>query len=80
MTKHEPIAKGETVSPTRTMFDASVRGQLVEDVSHIVRCAPFIARLGNHHFTSGLATELADAVDLLNCKVADLKEAEGASR
>jgi hypothetical protein len=67
-------------SPTRTMFDASVQGQLVEDISQIVRCAPFIARMANRHFTPGLASELADAVDLLNCKVADLKEAEGASR
>lgn len=67
-------------SPTRSMFDASVQGQLIEDVSNIVRCAPFIARLPNRHFTVGLASELANAVDLLNCKVADLREAEGAGR
>jgi hypothetical protein len=67
-------------SPTQTMFEASVQGQLVEDVSNIVRCAPFIARMANRHFTVGLAGELANAVDLLACKVADLKEAEGAGR
>jgi hypothetical protein len=32
------------------------------------------------HFTPGLTSELAAAVDLLACKVADLKEAEGADR
>lgn len=74
--------KADTVaeSPTRLMLDASVTGQLTEDISHIVRAAPFILRCQNRHFTPGLASELANAVDLLNCKVADLREAEGASR
>lgn len=65
---------------TRIMLDQSAQSQIVEDVSHIVRCAPFIARCPNRHFGPGLASELAEAVDLLACKVADLKEAEGADR
>jgi hypothetical protein len=69
-------------APTATTIalDISVREQIVEDVSHIVRCAPFIARCHSRYFSPGLASELANAVDILNCKVADLKEAEGADR
>jgi hypothetical protein len=64
----------------RVLLEQSAQGQIVEDVSHIVRAAPFIARCPNRLFTIGLASELAEAVDLLACKVADLREAEGADR
>jgi hypothetical protein len=65
---------------TRVLLEQSVCAQVVEDVSAVVRVAPFLARLPNRFFTPGLAGELAEAVDILACKVADLKEAEGASR
>lgn len=65
---------------SRVLWEQSAQAQIVEDVSQIVRCAPFIARCPNRCFTTGLASELAAAVDLLACKVADLKGAEGASR
>jgi hypothetical protein len=65
---------------SRVLWEQSAQAQIVEDVSQIVRCAPFIARCPNRCFTSGLAAELAEAVDILACKVADLKEAEGANR
>lgn len=64
----------------RVMLEQSAKAQIIEDVSDVVRCAPFIARCPNRLFDPGLASELADAVDLLACKVADLKEAEGANR
>jgi hypothetical protein len=65
---------------TRVLLEQSAQAQIIEDVSEIVRCAPFIARCPVRFFTSGLASELANAVDLLACKVADLREAEGANR
>jgi len=65
---------------TRIMLHQSVQGQLTEDVSNIVRCAPWIARCPVSAFTPGLSSELAEAVDLLACKVADLREAEDAGR
>lgn len=65
---------------SRVLWEQSAKAQVVEDVSAVVRVAPFLARCANRHFTPGLASELADAVDLLACKVADLKEAEGANR
>lgn len=67
-------------SPALQMLEASHRDQIIEDVSNIVRCAPWIARCPVRFFTPGLASELAMAVDLLACKVADLREAEGADR
>jgi hypothetical protein len=66
--------------PVLVALEASVKDAIVEDVSHIIRCAPFIARYPVRLFDAGLIHELAEAVDLLNCKVADLKEAEGAGR
>ena len=65
---------------TRVLLEQSATAQIVEDVSQIVRCAPFIARCPNRMFTVGLASELAEAVDILACKVADLREAEDAGR
>jgi hypothetical protein len=65
---------------SRVLWEQSAQSQIIEDVSHIVRCAPFIARCHNRFFGPGLASELANAVDILACKVADLKEAEGANR
>lgn len=65
---------------TRVLLEQSAAAQIVEDVSHIVRCAPFVACCPARLFTPGLASELAEAVDILACKVADLREAEGASR
>lgn len=65
---------------TRVLLEQSAKGQVIEDVSHVVRVAPFLARFPNRFFTPGLASELAEAVDILACKVADLKEAEGADR
>jgi hypothetical protein len=64
----------------RIMLEQSARSQIIEDVSEVVRVAPFIARYPARMFDAGLASELADAVDILACKVADLREAEGASR
>jgi hypothetical protein len=65
---------------TRVLLEQSACAQIVEDVSQIVRAAPFVARTPLRFFTPGLASELAEAVDILACKVADLKEAEGANR
>ena len=65
---------------TRVLLEQSAQAQIIEDVSHIVRVAPFLARYPARFFTPGLASELADAVDLLACKVADLREAKGANR
>jgi hypothetical protein len=63
---------------SRVLWEQSAQAQLVEDVSHDRPLAPFIMRCSVRMFSTGLASELADAVDLLACKVADLKEAEGA--
>jgi hypothetical protein len=68
------------VRPQLIGFEISCREALIEDVSHIVRCAPFIARYPARLFSPGLASELAEAVDILNCKVAELREAEDAGR
>lgn len=68
------------MNPQLIGFEISCREALIEDVSHIVRCAPFIARYPARMFSSGLSSELANAVDILNCKVAELKEAEDAGR
>jgi hypothetical protein len=65
---------------TRVMLEQSAQAQIIEDVSEVVRVAPFIARCPVRCFSPGLASELANAVDLLACKVADLREAEGADR
>lgn len=65
---------------SRVLWEQSTQAQIIEDVSQIVRCAPFIARCPVRCFTPGLASELAEAVDILACKVADLREAEGADR
>lgn len=67
-------------APTRALLEESVRSQIIEDVSHIVRCAPFIDRYPTRLFTPGLASELEEAVGTLARKVASLKEAEGADR
>jgi hypothetical protein len=65
---------------SRVLWEQSAQAQIVEDVSHVVRVAPFLARYPTRLFTAGLASELAEAVDILACKVADLQEAEGADR
>lgn len=65
---------------TRVLLEQSTSAQIVDDIANIVRCAPFVARCPNRMFTAGLASELAEAVNILACKVADLKEAEGADR
>jgi hypothetical protein len=65
---------------TRVLLEQSAHAQIIEDVAQIVRVAPFVARCPSRMFTPGLASELAEAVDILACKVADLKEAEGADR
>ena len=65
---------------TRVLLEQSAQAQIIEDVSAVVRVAPFLARYPARLFTVGLASELAEAVDILACKVADLKEAEDASR
>lgn len=65
---------------TRVLLEQSANAQIIEDVAQIVRCAPFIVRCPTRFFTPGLASELAEAVDVLSCKIADLKEAEGADR
>lgn len=65
---------------SRVLWEQSAQSQIIEDVSNIVRCAPFVVRCPPRFFTPGLASELAEAVDILSCKVADLKEAEGANR
>jgi hypothetical protein len=70
----------EAAHAARVLLEQSAQGQLIEDVSHVVRVAPFIARLPLRLFTPALASELAEAVDLLACKVADLKEAEDVGR
>lgn len=64
----------------RVLLEQSAHAQVVEDVSEIVRIAPFLARYPTRMFTVGLSSELAEAVDILSCKVADLKEAEGVGR
>lgn len=65
---------------SRVLWEQSAAAQIIEDVSEITRCAPFVARCPNRLFGASLASELAAAVDLLACKVADLREAEGADR
>jgi hypothetical protein len=65
---------------SRVLWEQSAQAQIIEDVSDIVRVAPFLCRYPLRMFTPGLASELADAVDMLACKVADLREAEGADR
>jgi hypothetical protein len=65
---------------SRVLWEQSTQDQVIEDVSHVTRVAPFLARIPNRMFSTGLASELAEAVDLLACKVADLREAQGADR
>lgn len=73
-----PSPMGEHAA--RVLLEQSARAQVIEDVSNVVRVAPFLARCPVRMFTPGLASELAEAVDILACKVADLREAEGADR
>lgn len=75
-----PSGECPSRNPHLLALEISARDAVVEDVSHIVRIAPFLARYPVRLFTPGLVAELAEAVDILSCKVADLKEVEGAGR
>jgi hypothetical protein len=67
-------------SPVLVALEVSVKEAIVEDVSRIIQCAPFIARYPNRLFDPGLISELAEAVDILTAKVGALQEAEGEDR
>lgn len=67
-------------SPHETALAASLREQLVDDVTHIVQRVPYIERARPAMWEAGLVSELADAVDRLAVKVAQLQEAQGADR
>lgn len=58
-------------------FEASVREQLVDDVTQIIQRVPFIERYPARLFDPGLISELAEASDRLAAKVAQLQEASG---
>lgn len=64
----------------RVMFEQSAIAAIIEDVSAVVERAPYICRCPARLFGAGLASELADAVDRLAVKVAELREFEDASR
>ena len=66
----------EDAHKTRVLLEQSAQAQIIEDVSAVVRVAPFLARYPARMFTPGLASELAEAVDILACKVADLRDAD----
>jgi len=68
------------VSLHAKLLEASVREQLVDDVTQIIQRVPFIERYPTRLFDPGLISELAEASDKLAAKVADLQEAQGADR
>lgn len=74
--------RGAIVSPHAVAFESSVREAMLEDVSHIVRAAPWIERCPARMWAKepGLFSELAEAVDKLAAKVGAVKEALGADR
>lgn len=67
-------------NPHLLAFEASVREQIVDDVTQIIQRVPYIERYQARLFEPGLLSELAEASDRLAAKVADLQEAQGATR
>jgi hypothetical protein len=59
------------------MYEASVVEALIDDATQVIQRTPYLCRYRNDLWTEGLISEFADAVDLLNLKVAEL---QGASR
>lgn len=68
------------VSPHETLLAASFRSQLVDDVTQIIQRVPYVECAPVRLWEEGLVSELADAVDRLAVKVAQLQEAQGATR
>jgi hypothetical protein len=68
------------LSPTRLCFEASAREALIEDATRVIQVAPFIARYPTALWSVGLASELAEATDIINAKLAAVQEAQGADR
>jgi hypothetical protein len=58
----------------------STEAGLVEDVTEVCQRAKYICRVHPRYFGRGIASELADAVDRLAVKVAELRELEDAGR
>lgn len=63
------------MSSTLEMLEVSVRDQVVDDCTHVIQRTPFICRYPRRLFDPGLVSELADAVDRLNVKLAELQDA-----
>jgi hypothetical protein len=81
MTKHETIKAGETPrTPFRVCLETSLEEAIVDDVSEVIARTRYIMRYPARLFGKGIASELADAVDRLAVKVAELKELEDAGR
>lgn len=67
-------------SPATVAFEMSIEQAIADDVSAVVERTRYITRYPARLFGKSLASELADAVDKLALKVADLKELEDAGR
>ncbi len=61
-------------------WEQSVVELLIDDVTQIIQRTPFVEVAPARLFDAGLTSELADASDRLAAKVAQLQEAQGASR
>lgn len=57
-----------------------VEAAVIDDVTQIIQRTPYIIRAHASHFSTGLLSELAEAVDLLSVKITDVEEAHGAGR
>jgi hypothetical protein len=56
------------------LLEASVREQVIDDVTQIIQRVPFIERYPARLFDPGLVAELAEASDRLASRVAQLQE------
>jgi hypothetical protein len=68
------------VSPSETLLAASLREQLIDDVTQIIQRVRFVEVAPTRLWEPGLVSEFAEAVDKLAVKVAKLQEAQGADR
>jgi hypothetical protein len=80
VSRSRPIGFNPGESPTRVALEASLEGAIIDDVSEVIARTRYIMRYPARLFGKGLASELMDAVDRLNLKVAELRELEDADR
>jgi hypothetical protein len=83
--RHLKPANAETVEDVlsdmdkraaQTMLEMSCTESLIDDATQVIQRTPFLCRYPKRLWTAGLISEFAEAIDLLNVKLAELQGAD----